>query len=102
MTTSPEHDSSEGAPTRRWVLVVIAVIGVALVVMPFAFNMFNRTPKGAVMIAGFGPYMTTARLSGYQSELHQINAGVRQTDTSVASYLGGGHRQPVCVPGRVP
>ncbi len=90
MTTSPEHDSSEGAPTRRWALVVIAVIGVALVVMPFAFNMFNRTPKGAVMIAGFRPYMTTARLSGYQSELHQINAGVRQTDTSVASYLDGG------------
>jgi hypothetical protein len=33
--------------------------------------------------------MTTARLSGYQSELHLINAGVRQTDTSVAAYLGG-------------
>ncbi len=91
MTTSAEyHDSPGGAPTRRWALVIVAVIGVALVVMPFAFNMFNRTPKGAVMIDGFRPYMTAARLSGYQSELHQINAGVRQTDTSVASYLGGG------------
>jgi hypothetical protein len=39
------------------------------------------------MIAGFAPYMTTARLDGYQSELAEINAGVRQTDTSVASYL---------------
>jgi hypothetical protein len=71
-------------------LAVIAAIGIALVVMPFAFNMFNKTPKGAVMIAGFKPYMTAARLNGYQSELHQINAGVRQTDTSVAAYLGRG------------
>ena len=50
--------------------MLVAVIGVALVVMPFAFNMFNKTPKGAVMIAGFKPFMTTARLNGYQSELH--------------------------------
>jgi hypothetical protein len=71
-------------------VVVVSFIGVALAVMPFAFNMFNRTPKGAVMIAGFRPFMTTARLSGYQSELQQINAGVRQADTSVAAYLGGG------------
>jgi hypothetical protein len=91
MTTSAgDHNSEDGAPMRRWTLAIIAVIGVALVVMPFAFNMFDRTPKGAVMIAGFKPYMTTARLSGYQSELQQIGAGVRQTDTSVAAYLGGG------------
>jgi hypothetical protein len=91
MTTSAgDHNSEDGAPTRRWASAVIAVIGVALVVMPFAFNMFNRTPKGAAMIAGFKPYMTTARLSGYQSELQQIGTGVRQTDTSVAAYLGGG------------
>jgi hypothetical protein len=92
MTTSTRvHDHHpSGAPSRRWILPAIAVIGIALVVMPFAFNMFNRTPKGAVMVAGFKPYMTTARLNGYQSELHVINAGVRQTDTSVAAYLGGG------------
>ena len=91
MTTSAGyHHSEDEPPTRPWALAVIAVVGVALVVMPFAFNMFNRTPKGAAMIAGFKPYMTAARLSGYQSELQQIGAGVRQTDTSVAAYLGGG------------
>jgi hypothetical protein len=91
MTTSTGlHDPSDRTPIRRGTVAVIAAIGVALVVMPFAFNMFNKTPKGAVMIAGFKPYMTTARLSGYQSELRQINAGERQTDTSVAAYLGGG------------
>jgi hypothetical protein len=72
-------------PKRRWALAVIAVIGVALVVMPIAFNMFTKTPKGAVMIAGFKPYMTAQRLNGYQHELRQIDAGVRQTDTSVAT-----------------
>ena len=49
--------------------------------------MFSKAPKGAVMIDGFAPYMTTARLDGYQRELSEINAGVRQTDTSVAAYL---------------
>jgi hypothetical protein len=93
MTTTSRrgHDPLEGAPRRRWTLVVIAVIGIALAVMPAAFNMFGKTPKGAVMIAGFKPYMTTARLSGYQSELREIDAGVRQTDTAVASYLNGGN-----------
>ena len=91
MTTSTgDHERTGGAPARRWVLLAITAIGVALVIMPLAFGMFTKTPNGAVMIAGFKPYMTTPRLNGYQSELHQINAGVRQTDTSVAAYLGGG------------
>jgi len=92
--TIEDHGRSEGAPARGWVLVVVATIGVALVIMPLAFGMFAKTPKGAVMIAGFKPYMTPARLNGYQSELHQINAGVRQTDTSVAMYLGGASPGP--------
>jgi hypothetical protein len=91
MTASAgDQEHTHTAPARRWVLFGLAAIGIALVIMPLAFGMFGKTPKGAVMIAGFKPYMTTARLSGYQSELHEINAGVRQTDTSVAAYLGGG------------
>jgi hypothetical protein len=89
-----DHGRSDAAPARRWMLVVVAAIGVALVVMPLGFGMFGKTPKGAVMIAGFKPYMTPARLNGYQSELHQINAGVRQTDSSVATYLGGESSNP--------
>jgi hypothetical protein len=92
--TTEEHGRSDGAPARRWPLVVAAAIGLALVIMPLGFGMFGKTPKGAVMIAGFKPYMTPARLNGYQSELHQINAGVRQTDTSVATYLNGDVSSP--------
>jgi len=83
--TGREHTDQSGR--RRWPLVVIAVIGVALVVMPFAFSMFAKTPKGAVMISQFRPYMTTQRLDGYQNDLKQIDAGVQQTNSSVAHYL---------------
>ena len=88
--SAEDQDSRRGAPIRRSALVAVAVIGVVLVVMPFAFNMFNRAPKGAVMIVGFRPFMTAARLDGYRSELQQIDDGVHETDTTVAAYLGGG------------
>jgi hypothetical protein len=73
---------------RRWSLAVLAVIGAALIIMPFAFGMFDKTPKGAVMIEQFKPFMTTSRLGGYQNDLQEINAGVHQSGTSVAAYLG--------------
>jgi hypothetical protein len=41
------------------------------------------------MIGQFKPFMTSARLNGYQHELKEINAGVRQADTEVASQLDG-------------
>jgi hypothetical protein len=72
----------------------VAVVGVGLVAAPFAFGMFSKAPKGAVMIAGFKPYMTTARLNGYQRELAEINAGVHQTDTSAAAYLDAAGADP--------
>jgi hypothetical protein len=77
----------EPGPGHRWAVVAAAVIGLGLVAAPFAFGMFTKAPKGAVMIGGFKPYMTAARLDGYQRELREINAGVHQTDTGVAAYL---------------
>ncbi len=79
---------------RRWALVALAVIGVALIVLPFAFGMFTRAPKGADMIAGFRPYMTAARLDGYQRDMRQIDAGVRDATTTAAAVLvpASGHR----------
>jgi hypothetical protein len=81
-------------PTHRWAVVVVAIIGLGLVVAPFAFGMFSRAPKGAAMLSGFKPYMTTARLDGYQRELREINAGVRQTDDGVARYLQASGADP--------
>ena len=72
----------------RWAAAALAVLGAALVAMPFAFQMFDRAPKGAQMIASFRPYMTAARLDGYQLELREIDAGVGERP-SVASRLFG-------------
>jgi len=81
--------STEQSP-RTWTLVVLAVLGIALIVMPAAFGMFARAPKGAVMLTEFRPFMTTSRLDGFQRDIKQINAGVQQSRHSVASYLDDG------------
>jgi hypothetical protein len=93
-TATTETTKAEPGPGHRWAVVVVAVIGLGLVAAPFAFGMFSKAPKGAVMINGFAPYMTTARLDGYQRELSEINAGVRQTDSSVAAYLNASGADP--------
>jgi hypothetical protein len=59
-----------------------AALGVALIAMPVAFQMFDRAPKGARMIKDLRPYMTPARLSGHQTEMAQIDAGVREGATN--------------------
>jgi hypothetical protein len=74
-------------PPRTWALAVLTALGIALIVMPAAFGMFARAPKGAVMLAEFRPFMTTSRLVGFQRDIKEINAGVRQSSNSVASYL---------------
>jgi hypothetical protein len=93
-TTGTERRAAVLGPGHRWAVVAVAVVGVGLVAAPFAFGMFSKAPKGAVMIAGFAPYMTTSRLDGYQRELAEINAGVRQTDTGAAAYLRAAGADP--------
>jgi hypothetical protein len=46
------------------------------------------------MIAQFKPFMTTDRLDGFQTDLKQINAGVQETNTSVAASLERGSTNP--------
>jgi hypothetical protein len=87
--TLRSEDQAARTPLRRGALVTVAVIGVGLASAPLAFGMFDKAPQGATMIAAFKPFMTAARIDGYQAELRQINAGVRQTDTGVAAELGG-------------
>jgi hypothetical protein len=65
-----------GTP-RRWAIGALVVIGLALVAMPLAFDMFDRAPKGAQMIDAFRPFMTSARLTGYHAEMSTIDAAVK-------------------------
>lgn len=82
-----DEPASVRSTRRRWPMIVAAVIGAALVIMPIAFNMFTKTPKGAVMLSEFHPLMTVPRLDGFQSEIHQINAAVEEDKTAVAPYF---------------
>jgi hypothetical protein len=78
-----------GGPKTK-VVAVLALLGAALIIMPFAFNMFSRAPKGAAMLKEFRPFMTTARLNGFQEDIRQINAGVQEADNGVAKFLTAG------------
>jgi hypothetical protein len=81
------HPTTTGSRPKIWAVAFIGVIGATLIIMPFAFNMFNRAPKGATMLSEFKPFMTTQRLDGFQRDIKQINAGVQQANEGVAPFL---------------
>jgi hypothetical protein len=97
----PGHARKASRPRnpRRAALVVVAVLGFALAAAPFAFNMFARAPKGAVMLADFKPFMTSQRLDGFQSDIRQIGAAVHEVDSKATPRLAaraphGKHHAP--------
>jgi hypothetical protein len=74
---------------RRLALAALAVIGIALALAPVGFKMFERGPKGAQMMDEFKPFMTDARLSGFQRHIRNIDAAVHQTNGRVLVALEG-------------
>jgi hypothetical protein len=84
---APGFGGGRSRSSRRALLVVAAVLGVALAAAPFAFNMFERAPKGATMLADFKPFMTTPRLNGFHADIGQINSAVHEVDTKATSRL---------------
>ncbi len=65
------------------------MIGLGLAAAPLLFGMFDRGPKGAVMMEEFKPFMTDERLNGFQRHIRDIDAGVRETAGPVARRLEG-------------
>jgi hypothetical protein len=80
---------SSAAGAQRAALLALAVIGLGLIAAPFAFKMFDRGPQGAQMMAEFKPFMTDARLNGFQRHIRNIDAGVREGGGPVAIALEG-------------
>jgi hypothetical protein len=74
---------------KRWALIALAVIGAGLIAAPAIFQMWHRAPLGAEMIKEFAPYMSNARLDGYERHIRDIDTGVREGDTKVAAALLG-------------
>lgn len=66
---------------------MVAAVGLGLILAPLAFQMFQRGPEGATMLAEFRPFMSTARLGGFQAEIASVNAAVREAGTSALPYL---------------
>jgi hypothetical protein len=74
---------------RRRALVVLLVLGIGLALAPVVFQMFERGPKGAQMMDEFKPFMTDARLSGFQRHISDIDAAVHQANGRVVVRLEG-------------
>lgn len=74
-------------PRRRGTLLVLLALGVGLALAPAAFQMFERAPKGATMIADFKPFMTEDRLDGFSREIAQFDAAVREIDNKAPAHL---------------
>jgi hypothetical protein len=72
---------------RAFAPLAIALVGAALVVFPFATGMFDRAPQGAHMIAAFEPYMQSARLTGYQRDVRQLDEGFTEGATRGPALL---------------
>jgi hypothetical protein len=68
---------------------VLAVLGLGLAAAPVVFGMFDRGPKGAQMMREFKPFMTDARLNGFQRHIRNIDAGVHEGHGRVVVALEG-------------
>jgi hypothetical protein len=64
-----------------------AVVGLALIAVPFATSMWDRAPQGAAMITAFAPHMQPAKVAGYQRDLAQLNDGITQASVKGAAVL---------------
>jgi hypothetical protein len=64
-----------------------AVVGLALLAVPFATSMWDRAPRGAAMITAFAPHMQPAKVAAYQRDLAQLDDGITQASTKGAAVL---------------
>ena len=78
------------AGPRRWALAGLALLGIALIAAPLAFRMFDRAPQGAAMLADFKPFMTPERLNGFQQDIADIDAAVREVVRRAPAELTDG------------
>jgi hypothetical protein len=89
MTRIGTGSRSSAVGARRRALVVLLVLGLGLALAPVIFQMFDRGPKGAQMLDEFRPFMTDARLGGFQRHIRDIDAAVHQTNGRAVVRLEG-------------
>ena len=72
---------------RRLPFVVALAVGLGLAAAPLAFQMFDRAPKGAVMLDEFRPFMTEERIGNFQRYMVEIDEAVDESDTRLRPFL---------------
>jgi hypothetical protein len=85
-------NETASATRRRWAQAALGLVGLALIVLPAALGMFGRAPQGAAMLADFRPFMTPERLDGFQRDIADIDAAVREVSERAPAELTGGDR----------
>ena len=78
------------AGTRRWPLVAAMIIGVGLIIAPFAFGMFERAPLGGDMIDDFAPYMVDAKIEEFRGYMTRIDDAVTESADLRTAIIASG------------
>lgn len=72
---------------RRTPLVCALVIGLGLAAAPLLFQMFERAPKGAVMLDEFRPFMTDETITTFEGYLDEMDAADVETQEELRPFL---------------
>ena len=75
--------------TSKTLSVAILVIGAVLIIMPFAFQMFDRASAGAEMMKAFEPVLTRANVTTFQGHM-QTFAGMQADMNKMMPALAQG------------
>ncbi|MGI8796271.1 MAG: hypothetical protein ACR2IR_06810 [Acidimicrobiia bacterium] len=72
---------------RRAPLVCALALGLGLVAVPFIFGMFDRAPRGAVMLDEFRPFMTDETITAFERYLAEMDAAETETQGDLRAFL---------------
>lgn len=60
--------------TNKILSVIILIVGVALIICPFAYKMFDRASAGADMMQAFEPVLTRPNVTSFQGHMQTFGA----------------------------
>jgi len=77
--------------TNRVLSILILLVGVALLIAPVGYKMFDRAPAGADMMKDFEPVLTRPNVTTFQGHMKTfggMQAGINQMMPAFAQPMG--------------
>lgn len=74
----------------RSLLFATLLVGVGLMVAPFAFQMFHRAPLGGDMITDFEPYMSAEKIDNFRGYMDLVDRAVAESAVLRAQMIDAG------------